>query len=101
MHIKTFCFTTVIALALTACTLDRTPPPPGWDLNKKMTEPISTKFVECYSGGKLIYKGKTTDPYVIYKRDGPWLDFEDADTLLKVYINADCMIRLQQDKYKG
>jgi hypothetical protein len=66
---------------------------------ESVVEPINYRYVKCNSGSTKIYEGRTTDKYPIQSKQGPWIDFIDADTLLHVYVNGDCVIKTQQEQY--
>lgn len=50
----------------------------------------SSADVTCYSGGQVIYKGKSTGRFLLQQSDG-W-EFQEAGTGKFVRVSGDCVV---------
>lgn len=72
-----------VAFALTACTDAKM---------KQFTTIGDAGEIVCYSGGKEIYKGKSTGKISTEGGSDGWF-FEDAETHKLVRVSGDCVIK--------
>ncbi len=52
----------------------------------------SAGVISCYSGGKLIYSGKSTGRIQTVSNSDGW-EFKDADTGKFIRVSGDCLIQ--------